>query len=200
MGHFRYYIKMLYWRYSAFRMRRFKRLFDSRPADAYSPKWHKLWNLYWRIKKYKPETVVEFGSGCSTIIIGQALYENRKGHLFAYDESEKWKKVTENSLPAHVKNFVTVFYAPKKETEYQGVQGFYFDGDVKHADFVYLDGPELLPDRLVAVDILLMQNRPTYIVVDSRKSNCNFLRQHLSGHAFSFNWLNNQSLFIKKEG
>ena len=76
---FRYYFRIMHTAYAKFRLRRLRYLFSARPEHAFSPKWHKLWNLYWRIKKEKPNIVVEFGSGCSTIIIAQALYENGRG-------------------------------------------------------------------------------------------------------------------------
>lgn len=177
-------------------MRKYKYLFENRPKDAFPPAWHKLWNLYWRIKKEKPQTVVEFGSGCSTVIIAQALHENQKGHLYTYEESSGWLKATKDSLPSYLKN-VNIFHSPAVEVVYSTTPGYRYEGDKKEAEFIYLDGPVLNPERKVAVDILYLKQKPKYIVVDSRKANCDFLKKHLKGYSFSYNHLNNQSLFSR---
>lgn len=196
MKRMHYYFRVIHNKYAKYRLRKYSHLYESRPKDAIPPAWHKLWNLYWRIRKERPLKVIEFGSGCSTIIMAQALYENGIGHLYTYEESEKWKKATESSLPKHVNN-VSVYHSPIREVEYDGIPGFRYTGDIGEADFVYLDGPVLRPDRKFAVDILYMKKKPKYIVVDSRKSNCDFLKKYLTGYSFTYNFLNNQSLFYK---
>ncbi len=51
-------------------------LFNARPADAKPPVWSDLWAIYRQVRERRPKVLLEFGSGCSTIIYAQALADN----------------------------------------------------------------------------------------------------------------------------
>jgi len=60
-----------------------------RPAHAYAPDFSDLWFLYKIVRRRKPTWILEFGSGCSTVILAQALWDNEResvekssGHLY----------------------------------------------------------------------------------------------------------------------
>lgn len=166
-------------------------LLQGRPESAIPPVWPDLWFLYRKVRIRKPKVVLEFGSGCSTIILAQALRDNmdvcqvKGGHLFSIDASEYWAEVTRLSMPSHLRDICTILYSPLLEVEYHGVPGF------KHAgvpdvvpNFLYLDGPALTPGRQVAVDVLDMEGKlpaDFYMVVDGREIQCQFLAGHLRG-------------------
>jgi hypothetical protein len=161
----------------------------TRPRGAFNPDFADLWFLYRMVRKRKPRTILEFGSGCSTVILAKALFDNRRdapahvGYLYSVDADPAWTEATARSIPSSVRDFCAVSYSPVLEVEYSGTPGF------RHAripdispNFVYLDGPPLTPQRQVAVDILDMEIRlpqDFFLVIDGRKENTTFLRQHL---------------------
>ena len=50
----------------------------ARPPGALAPQGGDLWFLYRLVRERKPQLVFELGSGCSTVILGQALYDNTR--------------------------------------------------------------------------------------------------------------------------
>lgn len=169
--------------------RGFDRLLAQRPATAIPPNYVDLWFLYRLVKRRKPRLILEFGSGCSTVVLCQALWENARdgrapeGHLVSIDADPFWADAAVRSLPPHLRATGAVTYSPLIETTRDGIPVF------RHAcvpdvrpDLVYLDGPALTPERKVADDILLMEAKlpaGCLIVVDGRRANVRFLRERL---------------------
>ena len=89
-----------------FRQRGHRYLFDRRRPDARPPGWSDLWFLYMATTVLKPAMVLEFGSGCSTLAIGQALAENANagspGRLVALEAEPDWAAATLAMLPAYM--------------------------------------------------------------------------------------------------
>ncbi len=121
--------------------------------------------------------------------MAKAIFDNKKdlpeydGRLYSVDADPDWAESTARSIPSFLNRFCEISYSPALNVEYHGTLGF---RHVKVPDvipnFVYLDGPGLTPERQVAVDILDMENRfpaDFFLVVDGRKENTRFLRQHL---------------------
>ena len=162
----------------------------SRPTHAYPPDFSDLWFLYKSVRGRKPTCILEFGSGCSTVILAQALWENEReslgklrGQVYSVDADSCWADATVQYLPDHLRAICRISHSPLLEVECFGTPTF------KHAkvpevtpDFLYLDGPLLTPERRVAVDVLDMEDRfrpGFFLVVDGRKENTAFLLQHL---------------------
>lgn len=179
-----------------------------RPSEALPPRFADLWFLYQTVRHRKPRYILEFGSGCSTVILAQALWDNQRksptkkcdGFLYSVEADPYWADVTAKSVPAHLRGLCEVRYSPLLEVEYMKTPAF------QHAeipniapDFVYLDGPCLTRERQVAVDVLNMEGRfpPGFcMVVDGRWINAMFLRQHLKRqYVFKPKWLFGQSIF-----
>jgi hypothetical protein len=164
-------------------------LLASRPPNAYPPDCTDLWFLYRQVRQRKPRCVLEFGSGCSTVILAQALWENRRdnpkdgGFLYSVDADAYWADVTVKTMPGHLRDVCDVRHSELVEVEYAGTPGY------RHAevpdvapDFLYLDGPDFTPGRQVAVDVVDLEPRfPAhfFMVVDGRWTNCKFLNRHL---------------------
>jgi len=170
----------------AFRQKGYHRLWDRRPRDAKPPIWADLWFLYMATTYLKPKVVLEFGSGCSTYAIAQALADNARlgqpGHLYSLDADPKWGRVTQEAMPAHLAELVTLTITEAVPCEYEGVPVWRFAQvpDVE-PDIVYLDGPALQPGRTAAVDVLDMQDKLPVgcrVIVDGRKKNVLLLDQH----------------------
>ncbi|MBN3040147.1 MAG: class I SAM-dependent methyltransferase [Candidatus Omnitrophica bacterium] len=126
---------------------------------------------------------MEFGSGCSTLILAQALKDNKKGFLYSLEVSQHWREVTLESLPDELKAYCTVIHAPAVEIEYEGVLAFRHSNVPDVApEFLYLDSPTLTQARRVAVDPLDLEERLEpgfFMVVDGRPANVIFLNKHL---------------------
>jgi hypothetical protein len=160
---------------------------SGRPFNAFAPDYADLWFLYRMVRKRKPRIILEFGAGCSTVVLAKALYDNQKttgcnGRLYSVDADLFWAKSTATSLPNFLQTFCEISYSPLLECYHEGRAVF------RHAripdvvpNFVYLDGPSLTSERQVAVDLLDMEHQfpaDFYLVIDDRKQNTTFLRQH----------------------
>lgn len=170
-----------------------------RPSDAIPPDFADLWSLYQTVRHRKPEYILEFGSGCSTVILAQALYDNQSGYLYSIDSDHHWAEVTSNSMPTHLKRFCEVSHSP--------VVGIGNTDNLmlRHSrlpdvipNFLYLDGPPLM-EGVVSVDPLDMEERLPehfYMVVDGRLENSRFLRRHLKRkYIYRYTWPFGNSIF-----
>lgn len=162
----------------------------ARPRAACAPDFSDLWFLYKVVRNRKPRCILEFGSGCSTVIMAQAVWENQRestgknqGVIYSVDANRYWAGVTIETMPEHLNGICQVIYSSLTEVDFFSAPAW------RHAnlpdvvpDFLYLDGPALTPERRVAVDVLEIENRlvPGFLmVIDGRKENTQFLMKHL---------------------
>lgn len=110
------------------------------------------------VRQRKSFTVLEFGSGYSTIIIADALQKNQRDweglpskpeirnrfmfQLFSVDASRNWINKTKSRMPAHLLHRVKFNYSRIKIGTFNGRLCSYYRNlpDIV-PDFVYLDGP-----------------------------------------------------------
>ena len=161
-------------------------LFNARPAAAKPPVWSDLWAIYTQVRERKPKILLEFGSGCSTIIYAQALADNlaegAPGFLYSLDAEAHWGRVTIASMPEHLWPFCDITITERVEDMLGDVPVWRF---AKIPDIVpnmiYLDGPALTPERRAAIDVLDMEARfpPGFrLLVDGRSFNRALLEKH----------------------
>jgi predicted O-methyltransferase YrrM len=161
----------------------------ARPRGALAPDYTDLWFLYREVRRRRPTTLLEFGSGCSTVVLAFALYQNREGHLWSLDADAEWARATEAALPEALRSLATVVHAPVHEDD-RDVQGWsYRPLPNVDPDFVYLDGPALTRERKVAFDVLDLESRlqpGCLVVVDGRGENVRYLEARLTRkHSFT---------------
>ncbi len=156
---------------------------DSRPADALQPDYEDLWFLWRLVRKNRPNVVLEFGSGCSTVVIAHALADNGVGHITSVDAQETWAEVTRSTVPDELRSYCEVVYSPVEEYESEGVPVYrHIEVPDIRPDLLYLDGPTLNQRVKVGVDpVLLEGNFPDgfVMVVDGRLANVEFLMREL---------------------
>ncbi len=161
-------------------------LFDGRPPEAKPPVWSDLWAIYRQVRARKPKVVLEFGSGCSTIIFAQALADNAAegapGFLHSLDADAHWGQVTIDSIPENLHAFCSVTLTDRVEDDLDGTPVWRF-ADVPDlvADMIYLDGPALTPERRAAIDVLDMEADfpPGFrLLVDGRSFNRALLEKY----------------------
>ncbi|MBT4487240.1 MAG: hypothetical protein HOK30_02760 [Rhodospirillaceae bacterium] len=163
----------------------------NRPAGALAPQGGDLWFLYSLVRARKPRLIIELGSGCSTVIFAQALYDNARedpahaGRIISLDGMAQWAEVTQASIPGHLAPFCDIRHVEAVAEDQGNDLGFRYealpDGE---PDFLYVDGPALQPGRKICFDALHLQDRfpPGFtMVVDGRHDTVRYLRKHLAG-------------------
>jgi hypothetical protein len=156
---------------------------SSRPVHAIAPDFADLWFLFHSIVARKPDLILEFGCGCSTVVMAQALKTNGGGFLYSVDADPYWASLARDAMPSYLSSFCEISYSPLEIVERNGVLGY------KHLklpaiapNFVYLDGPALTKEVQIAIDILDMEEKlPSdfCMVIDGRWENAQYLRRHL---------------------
>lgn len=137
----------------------------------------KLWKLYSWVRRNKPQNVIEYGSGYSTLVIAEALLRNEKGLLVSIDHDPEWAFKAFNRLSSgqrkHV-SFTTASIIIGKGCHY------YSYYPKVNFDLVYIDGPDYIvgfESGPISADVLTFSNKN--IIVDNRKSTVDFLKSKL---------------------
>ncbi len=164
-------------------------LLEQRPSNALRPDYDDLWRLYRNISSRKPSQVIEFGSGCSTLIIGEALRRNGLGKLLTLETDRHWADSIAAELPWFLRSIVTVKLCTVEPVPHWKDRMWRLAGvPYMPVDFIYLDGPYWgqFPDIKqlgITVDPVLMERnfKPGFsMLVDYRKNTVAWLRKHLT--------------------
>ena len=124
--------------------------------SAYEPELDDLYLLHNYIIKYKRMTVLEFGTGWSTLVMANAvkyninkyfkniknLRLNNAGQIHTIDNEKKWNKVTKAKTKQYSKH-VKIHYSEAKMDIFNGRICTSFKSLPKiNPDFIYLDDPD----------------------------------------------------------
>lgn len=97
----------------------------------------------------KPETILELGSGVSTLILGQVLKKNGRGRLLSIDHDPMWANQTRSYVEfLGLGDVVSVIDAPLK------------DHVLGNRTVKWYDIPKASLDSLGAIDLLLVDGPP----------------------------------------
>lgn len=117
-----------------------------------------LARLHRLIRKRKAFTVLEFGSGLSTIVMADALSKNKADFLaieekpelrnrfmfqiFSVESDKQWIEHSQSNFPKHLLEHVNFHYSAIKIDTFNGRICHFYDNlpDIV-PDFIYLDGP-----------------------------------------------------------
>ena len=134
------------------------RIFENRIDDALKPVWRDLWFLHNWVKTRKPQTILEFGSGCSTAIMAHALWHNRKGWIDSVEDGLGWVKENEKIIQPYLSSIVNFYYCPILIEKYNGEVVFRYHGSFPAGpDFIYLDGPILYKECGITINPLELE-------------------------------------------
>lgn len=127
-------------------------------ANSYGPNIKDLYSLYNLVFKNKRTTVLEFGSGWSTLVIGHALKELKKKffkeinnfrrnnpfELFVLENEKKYLKITKSRTKIISKNIKIHFSLSRvKMISFNGLFASKYEKiPLCNPDFIYLDGPD----------------------------------------------------------
>lgn len=131
----------------------------------------KYYILYKTIIDRKPDYVLELGSGISTLIIGFALRENKKGKLVSMEESKTYSEsILKNidssySIETHVEETTEDTYKDFSGTRFVSIPDYSYD-------IVFIDGPR---SKTIDLDtfFILEKNPKAFVLIDNRKRTYN---------------------------
>jgi predicted O-methyltransferase YrrM len=109
-----------------------------------SPDFHRL--LHRTVRDERPRTVVECGSGTSTVVMAQALQRNGGGRLVALEHLEEYAEQTREALRrSGLASHADVVHAPLIDTVIGDETFRWYDlsaaGSVEEVDLLVVDGP-----------------------------------------------------------
>jgi hypothetical protein len=159
------------------------------PVGAFAPEWSDLLNIYELIRRLKPRTILEIGSGCSTLMYAQGLHDNATldgvaldGKIYSLDASEYWLDATMKYVPDHLHSYIQTSTITSKLIEYEGLEVSVVEPyPISDIDFLYVDGG-LHEDNKLGADALFLEqisSTPFTILVDGRGPTWRFLEKHL---------------------
>jgi len=143
------------------------------------------WHLYAAVKQYRPKTILELGTGASTVVLGHAVTD-WGGHVVSMEESPEWYKHALDNLPRGLP--VDIVLSETVEDSFSIFRGIrYRDIPPGSYDFVFVDGPgyktktgEVTFDfDLIA--LVAKTARPLRGIIDKRISTCFVMQRVLPG-------------------
>lgn len=120
--------------------------------------WGDLVQLHKLIRSRKVLTVLELGTGFSSLIMADALYKNkidysyyveeniRRKHAFeihVVEVSKEWAAIAESRVPPHLRDILKFKVSQVEMGEFNGqICTFYKSIPLINPDFIYVDGPD----------------------------------------------------------
>ena len=166
------------------------------PVNEISPVPYDLYNLHKTVMTRRPQIILEFGVGFSTLVLCNALMEIGQGYLYTVDTSKDWLENTRAKLPDCAPVDLVHSNATVREINGELCHTFECLPDVR-PNMVYLDGP-YGPDVLgtvnglsfdgtprrpeISADILLLESTlpaSFLLIIDGRDNNRAFLQRNL---------------------
>ena len=127
-------------------------------GEVYPPEIDDLWSLYSFVKKNRIVSILEFGSGWSTCVLAQALYENYQDFgdsylktnrnpnpfkILSLDASEYFTQVAKARLSDGLIELVDFEVSTPRMSSINGIICHLFDNVPNFSpDLIYLDGPD----------------------------------------------------------
>ncbi len=155
-----------------------------RAKGAFQPDLVDLYYLYEHIRKHRPKTVLELGSGISTAVMALALARNGEGHLFSLESSKEWAESTAASLAAELRPYATVEHHQAVAVDVLGHATYCFeDPPVDAAEMIYIDGAAhddaifQGAENLESMDL----RSGTCIYIDSRVNAVEYFKRKMAG-------------------
>jgi glycosyltransferase involved in cell wall biosynthesis len=99
------------------------------------------------VKENKPSTIVECGSGLTTLVGGYMVKNKIIKHFISIEHEEQFYEATLNDLKKHtLEKYVTLLYAPLKRISINGEEWFWYNTDrfettINQIDILLVDGP-----------------------------------------------------------
>ena len=131
---------------------------DPNVTEPYPPELDDLIRIHYLIKHFKVVTALEIGAGKSTLIIADAIKQNKKHHrsfveknlrknnafeLHSIETSEYWAAEVKKTIPNNLKEFCNMHVTKCRMDTFNSRICTTFDNFPNICpDFIYLDGPD----------------------------------------------------------
>lgn len=147
--------------------------------------------LHKYILEKKPKTIIEFGSGTTTIVMAKAMLSaGYKGLIISYDNDYDWNSRAILSTPGYLRLMISYRYSKAELQTWNGIQGVCYQSDLYtelNPDLVFCDGPPLefpYPDgkRYPNLDLLKLiesTEKPLDALIDGRIETCAAVQQFI---------------------
>lgn len=139
--------------------------------------------LHSYIVKRRPTRLLEFGSGKSTLVMAQALFEVHRraadsppGHLYSLEDVPRFHEDIKRIIPDRFRQYVTLVHSPKRESCWRNeIWGFGYSAlPPGPFDFVFVDGPTEYRDQEAirrgikgaCLDLLYLLERDPQVCLD----------------------------------
>jgi hypothetical protein len=130
-------------------------------GEPYKPDMDDLYFLYCTVRKSAAISVLEFGSGFSTLALALALYQNKNSFadkyqirhpnpftLMSVDASAYWMDISMKRIQPNLVKLIRPIISTPNLTEYEGkFCSFYENLPFFVPDVIYLDGPD--PNQVI---------------------------------------------------
>lgn len=98
------------------------------------------------VEKHRPQTILELGSGTSSVWMGYALETLGEGAVISVDHDQRYAEITRAQIAKHgLESHVEVRLAPLRSVDIPGHDAQWYDdskfGDIKDIDLLVIDGP-----------------------------------------------------------
>ncbi len=146
---------------------------------------YKLWCLKKLLAQYKPKSILELGSGSSTLVFNEYVKEN-DARLLSIDENEKWASNTLGLIGEDKSTKTDILVKEKICLPARMPPEIKYDVDIKEKfDFVFIDGPSLQIgsgkfSEAVNSNIFDLPEAPEVVVIDVRKATAEELAKKYS--------------------
>lgn len=172
------------------------RAFSLETTNSFSN--YRLLQLFYLIRKWRPQTVIDFGSGASTVFIAEILRMNQEefgvaGKIISYEQSPQYFEWFISKFPVSLKAFAEIHLTHVKLEWFGNYRGIYYDIQQfpKKIDFIYIDGATRtrgcpasdFPYPRLNADLLHMKNAGCQwklAISDHRYANYPFYEKELS--------------------
>jgi hypothetical protein len=166
-------------------------MYRRRPEHTYAPQYVDLLNIYELVRRRRPQIIIEFGSGCSTLMFARALADierdgGDRGQLYSVETHARFKALTESYLPEELAPFVDISVSSIEVGKLHD-QDVMWHTQVPNVspNLVYLDGPdyhEFSAKVRTQADGVRLEPRAAHyyaILIDGRWDTFEFTRRHL---------------------
>ena len=130
----------------------------ARNGLEYEPELDDLYYLYSFVREKAVISILEIGSGWSTLVLAKALSENFESFgsdylkqvrfpnpfkLLTIDASSKWQKIAIERIPSDLRSFIIPVVSNPTLSEFNGILSHQYENFPNFiADLIYLDGPD----------------------------------------------------------
>jgi len=146
------------------------------PTSSWSMRFANLHAILDMLDRVRPQTIVELGSGISTVCVASWLKSQGKGTILSFDHDNAWGELTMRCLrESGLDAFAKIVIAPLKPDRSLGYDVEWYDVDphiaeISDVDVVIVDGPpaysfEKRISRLPALDKLHKRLSPAAVIV-----------------------------------